>query len=390
MKKIKNFFEKKKNHSFRQEKNPFLEESIMNNLLVDESKIKLKSKSIEKDKKERENSIDLTQGKEIEGYSEKIKINGRITKKQILQNDHEKTLITCLLPIKNNTKLASSSVKSVICIFSFDKIKKEFALEKTLIGHKDKITCLTKNKEENILYSCSLDCQIKLWDLNTFDCILTITENSPALNMINTRLNNIIVGFENKQLKIWNEKGEFMDALDAQNKFVLPMIEIKGNVLITNDNNGTLYFWDTQYFIYIYYVKNEDPVIAVRSILYEEDSNQLLIGGKGDIAIFDLKQRRVIHKVYIGFSGNIMSLIRLYDGNYISGMWQTECCQIIQIGKSFKKLNTFEKMINFFCLLETNVIFYPFSEAINCAILFEGTNLFIVGDSGGHIISWEY
>lgn len=374
MDKLKSLFDKKKqHHSFRTLKNPILDESMVN--VFDESRSKLKSKSIEK--------------KEARPTKQIPKLNGIITKKQIIENKHNKKLITALLSLKNSTKLVSASFEGILCIYNFDKNKKEFQIEESFNGHNEKITSLCKQKEVNQFLSSSLDCLIKQWDVDNYQCIFTIRVNSPVINMIILKENKILAALENQTMIEWNDEGKIFGKMDAHNKLVHHMVEINENLLVTNDSKSTLHFWDIQYCMYVYFVTSHDPIVGIRSIFYEEESNQLLIGGKGDLAIFDLKLKKIIHKVYIGFSGNIMSLIKLYDDNYIAGMWLTDC-QIIHINKSFKKLNTFEKMINFFSLPSTTVIFYPFSQAINCAILYENTNLFIIGDTGGNIISWEY
>ena len=119
-------------------------------------------------------------------------------------NTKIKGQINCLCPINSN-KFASATAKNFqINIWELPNSECYMSLK----GHTGSINSLAKI-DEDILCSCSDDCNIKIWDLHTGDMLNSLYGHvRPIRSMIYIEKHNLIVsGGEDWSLRVWEYKG---------------------------------------------------------------------------------------------------------------------------------------------------------------------------------------
>lgn len=92
---------------------------------------------------------------------------------------------------------------------NYQKWKNGKYKEESMISHKKKIRCL--QSEFNILISGSSDKTVKLWNINTNECISTISGPNSGVIAVSSLLNNekeIIIGYHNGVIQKYNVESQ--------------------------------------------------------------------------------------------------------------------------------------------------------------------------------------
>lgn len=158
--------------------------------------------------------------------------------------------ITCML-VKQDY-IVTGSQDASICIWKQDAAKGGFILAKTFIGHAREVTGVVI-VGESILWSCSTDKTIRLWDLATGECKYVVAQNTPDAQGVaggvgHTKAVTSIIHFEKPQLgsfvlsssldstvKVWNTSNAECMASEPHGMGVACITlsaDIKGNPLL--------------------------------------------------------------------------------------------------------------------------------------------------------------
>ena len=147
-------------------------------------------------------------------------------------------------------KRSTGFLNSDFGIFTYEEeIKLEEIL--TLNGHHDDVYSVI-SLESNKLISCSKDKTIKIWNLETGQCLKTLTEHSLPVNTIFLLANHKLAsGSSDKTVKIWNLDTYLCDiTLEDYNSPVFSLVEYK-DYLFGGLENGDIVIWDLQTYEYV-------------------------------------------------------------------------------------------------------------------------------------------
>ena len=174
-----------------------------------------------------------------------------------------------LSPCLENVSLEHSSSVFSLCksknekIFfsgSYGEIKiwstEDFSLMNTLYGHKDYVTHMEiiqkkyepslHNLYKDYLCSCSYDNTIKIWDLEHFVCISTLSGHTDHINyFIQKEPGFIISCSSDKTVKLWNiEKNECYLTLDNENNSPFYALAMTSDGRIISSSFNTINIYD--------------------------------------------------------------------------------------------------------------------------------------------------
>jgi len=112
-------------------------------------------------------------------------------------------------------------------------------------GH-GKIVRMLKSLNDGVRFlSVSDDCDIKLWDLNSQNCILTFLGNQDFVSDVVYDRNNIVSGHKGGLLKFWDlETGKVVKEIKAH-ETIVSSIAVKSDktLLTTHGEDPILKFW---------------------------------------------------------------------------------------------------------------------------------------------------
>jgi WD40 repeat protein len=147
-------------------------------------------------------------------------------------------------------KRSTSFFNSDFGIFTYEE---EITLDNilTLNGHQDDVYSIISFESDKII-SCSKDKTIKIWNVDTGQCLKTLIAHSLAVNTIFLLANNKLAsGSSDKTVKIWNLDTYICDiTLEDYNSPVFSLVEFK-DYLFGGLENGDIVIWDLQTYVYI-------------------------------------------------------------------------------------------------------------------------------------------
>ena len=285
----------------------------------------------------------------------------------------------------------------------------KFKLFKTLENHKDKIMCLIILSDGR-LASCSLDKNVYIYNKNTFEIEVTITEkypinyinelfdgsiilcsniikiikfnnnnnkeykikqtlyahNGPIIKVIELFNENFASLSEDKTIKIWNRKKpnlkfiniNTLKASENNIKNINCVVQILDNEICTSDfENKIIYFWNitTKKIIFkigkIYCSNSVDCMVVYENIL--------IVCGES-LYLIDINSKKILKNLNVLYQ--IQTLIEVNDDYFITGdvigglkEWKIDC-QNKKVKLVSDKENAHEKCIESLIVLNNDVI----------------------------------
>jgi WD40 repeat protein len=254
-----------------------------------------------------------------------------------------------LTTTNQNAKLALSKSKSLLNITNSllskkanSDLEKRFKFKPFLIerGHFDSISSITITPNGKYVVSASLDDTIKIWDIESKECLKTIKSNEETidilkvtpdgkyivavsvhnniikiwdfkngelLNKINVSTysiditpdsKHIITGSSSKDIKIWDLKsGECLKTLKGHSKTISSvLISSSGKYLISTDISNMIKIWSAENTTCLRTIKVYDEDIT--SIIISKDDNKILaVCNNHIIKIWDLKSGKFLKRI---------------------------------------------------------------------------------------------
>ncbi|XP_030048093.1 F-box/WD repeat-containing protein 7-like [Microcaecilia unicolor] len=109
-----------------------------------------------------------------------------------------------------------------------------------------KITCLAQFDGIHVV-SGSLDTSIRVWDVETGNCIHTLTGHQSLTSGMELKDNILVSGNADSTVKIWDIKtGQCLQTLQGPNKHqsAVTCLQFNKNFVITSSDDGTVKLWD--------------------------------------------------------------------------------------------------------------------------------------------------
>ena len=106
----------------------------------------------------------------------------------------------CSLYLVSDNQIACGCLNGFIVIWNLDNSTKV----KTFKAHNSWITYLIVNTNKSKLISCSVDCKIKIWNLEIFECIKLLEGHSDVVNYLELTLDgNLLSCSVDMTIKLW-------------------------------------------------------------------------------------------------------------------------------------------------------------------------------------------
>ncbi len=114
----------------------------------------------------------------------------------------------------------------------------QFSRVKVLEAHTNSVWSVVI--KDNLIISGSGDNTIKIWDIDSGECIKTLKGHRDRVNSVAIKDNLIISGSSDKTIKIWDiESGECIKTLEGHTNWI-NSVAIKDNLIISGSNDKTI------------------------------------------------------------------------------------------------------------------------------------------------------
>jgi F-box/WD-40 domain protein MET30 len=173
-------------------------------------------------------------------------------------------------------------------------------------GHSNGVMCL--QFDDNILATGSYDSTIKIWDIDTGDCIRTLrghTSGIRALQFDNTKL---ISGSLDKTLKIWNWRtGDCISTYQGHTEGVIA-VNFEDNILASGSIDRTVKIWNFEDKSTFCLRGHKDWVNAVKV----DSASRTVFSASDDctVRLWDLDTKRTI-RIFEGHVGQVQQVTLL-------------------------------------------------------------------------------
>lgn len=165
-------------------------------------------------------------------------------------------------------------------------------VKRTLKGHLDSVLCLRIVGKDRVI-SCSKDRSLRLWNINTGECIRIYNGHSAAVNAVHWKDDKIVSGSGDRTIRIWDlESGKCLKKLNAHSRGVA-CIEYDGKRIISGSSDLTIKVWNAETGDCIYTLAGHSNL--VRAIQMDNVANRIISGCyNGLLKIWSLDEGRLI------------------------------------------------------------------------------------------------
>ena len=116
---------------------------------------------------------------------------------------------------------------------------------KVLGSHKKVISSGSVFVKDNRIISGSWDKTIKIWDINTGECLKTLEGHTDNVNSVFVKDNLIISSSNDKTIKIWDiNTGDCINTLKGHTSAVYSAVSVLDNLIISSSEDKTIRIWD--------------------------------------------------------------------------------------------------------------------------------------------------
>eukprot|EP01102_Stenamoeba_stenopodia_P013432 TRINITY_DN4357_c0_g1_i3.p1 TRINITY_DN4357_c0_g1~~TRINITY_DN4357_c0_g1_i3.p1 ORF type:complete len:406 (+),score=72.92 TRINITY_DN4357_c0_g1_i3:36-1220(+) len=167
------------------------------------------------------------------------------------------SFVTELLQLANGLVVSGSwdcTIKLWNIPFNGDELSNDYKCQCvfTLKGHTDSVSGLVE-LPDGILVSCSVDCTIRLWNVESGCCIQTTRRASHQIHAIillssyfssssSTKQPTIMTGSYNERIVAWSRNGEAVFGC-GEAQVVWSLLELPNGVLVSGQNSGEVLLW---------------------------------------------------------------------------------------------------------------------------------------------------
>lgn len=177
---------------------------------------------------------------------------------------------------------------------------------KILRGHTNGVMCL--QFDDNILATGSYDSTIKIWNIDSGECIQTLRGHTSGIRAIQFDNNKLISGSLDQTLKVWNWRtGECMSTYRGHTAGVIGL-NFEGNILASGSVDHTIKIWNFHDKSTFCLKGHTDWVNAVKV----DSASRTVFSASDDctVRLWDLDKRETI-RIFEGHVGQVQQVTLL-------------------------------------------------------------------------------
>lgn len=191
-------------------------------------------------------------------------------------------------------------------------------LNKTLIGHKDRITSLCFNSDSKLILSGSFDSTVKLWDRQNGYCKHTFKEHTKEVLSVDVNKSGelAVSGGNDNSIKLLSiSKLDCLQSLEYHEDIVTSVsFSPYGNLVLSGSYDETIKIWDVDK---KKIVKSYDNVKKkIYSVRFNHDCSLIMYVGFRDIGLINVQSGETIFSIDQGFNPFLPARFSP-DGRYI-------------------------------------------------------------------------
>jgi len=215
---------------------------------------------------------------------------------------------------QNEEFLVTGSIDGEVCLWKWQENKLIFKCQ----AHKTIVESVIFSPDNLKIASSSRDRSIKIWDVSTGQCILSLDSPNKHLikNLIFNQNGNKLFGYSNQQIICWDlDTGNYRILIESQSRICSLTLSSQDDILILGCENGVVYIWDlnTEYFIN-QFSTNSGIILSVKVT----EDNQIFVCGIKD-KIVEIWNLNHYESLQIQSQSYNISLIDIsHNGQYIA------------------------------------------------------------------------
>lgn len=195
----------------------------------------------------------------------------------------------------------------------------------TFKGHSGEVWSANFSPDETKIVSASQDATVKIWNANSGTCLKTLTGHNAVVKyaVFFPDGTKIVSGAKDGEIKIWNANtGSCISTLEVPYNYQVNHISFSqnGEKIIFSAEDGRVYLWDViaDSCILSWYAHS----LGVKTAFYNSDENKIIsAGGDGKVKIWDA-ERGTCLKTFTGEKYAIYSL----NEDFIAVIVDDEIC----------------------------------------------------------------
>eukprot|EP00486_Rosalina_sp_Unknown_P014363 CAMPEP_0201596068 /NCGR_PEP_ID=MMETSP0190_2-20130828/192867_1 /ASSEMBLY_ACC=CAM_ASM_000263 /TAXON_ID=37353 /ORGANISM="Rosalina sp." /LENGTH=478 /DNA_ID=CAMNT_0048056285 /DNA_START=44 /DNA_END=1480 /DNA_ORIENTATION=+ len=198
--------------------------------------------------------------------------------------------------IPNMIATASDDCSLAVTSFPMEGLKENITKADVMLnGHMKKVVLTSFNPSANsILASASFDKTVKVWNIESQECIMTFNQNKDNIYSMEWNIDGsqLATTGKDKQLRIFDPRipdeaasVESFQGTKSSKVFWIPNLGWIGAVGFSKTARRQLRFWDLKDLSKPIYKNDIDQVSSVLMPYYDNDNGLLYMSGKGDGAV---------------------------------------------------------------------------------------------------------
>lgn len=254
-----------------------------------------------------------------------------------------------IFPVSRNFAFAVKESKS------YQLVKDLLSQPKVINKHLFAVKCIL-HLEDNLIASCSNDSTIRIFNILTTDCILTIVDSNPICALEKLNENELAAGDESAQIKIWNfRNGSFIKALVGHTDWITQILKIDDDKILSCGFDSKIKLWDINSGEIL--LTYDEHVNAVCTLVILNDNEFLSASRDKKIKLWQLKdnsndtknsKENKSLKTFTGHTCWVNSIIKIDQKVFWTGGWDgtirkwnvnlSECIKVINCSYSINSL----------------------------------------------------
>ncbi len=163
----------------------------------------------------------------------------------------QRATIPCLCTITSYTCIISVAINSSgtkVVTSSFDGTAKIWDINSgqclhTLTGHTDSINSVAISSDKVV--TGSSDRTAKIWDINSGQCLQTLTCHTDSIKSVAISSDKVVTGSWDRTAKIWDiNSGKCLQTLTCGHTDSINSVAISSDKVVTGSSDGTAKIWD--------------------------------------------------------------------------------------------------------------------------------------------------